>query len=100
MKTRRRWLFAAILIGIPLLAVALWLGSGREVLTKPQRAVDVQITDKLFGDTIVETKFVRGPVFGYYVGLDLVIVATGACMAIGGISWIVGHRRARRKESV
>ena len=93
-------MFRGILLGLPLLAAALWLASGRETLTKSARAVDVEIKDSLFGDTIVEKRFVRGPVFGCYLGLDSVIVVSAGSLAIGGGAWLLARRRDRRKEGV
>ena len=93
MRTGRSLLFHAILLGVPLLTTVLWLASGHQILTKSARVVDVQIKDPLFGDTIVEKQFVRGPVFGCYIGLDSVIVTSVASLAIGGGAWLLRHRR-------
>ncbi len=100
MKGSYRLWFRAVLLGVPLLAAVLWLASGREVLTKSARVVDIEVKDDLFGDTVVEKRFVRGPVFGWYVGLDSVIVLSAGALAISGGAWLVGRWRDRRKEAV
>jgi len=101
----KRVTYWAVLVGIPVLVAALWLASGREVFTKHLRVVSVTVTDPLFGDTTVEQRFVAGPIFGYYVGLDLVLGAVLlslvlACLpyAIAGIAWLLAHRRTAREE--
>lgn len=93
-------MFRVVLLGVPLLAAVLWLASGHEILSKAERAVDVEVKDPLFGDTIVQKQFVRGPVFGCYVGLDSVIVISVASLAIGGGTWLLRRQRDRRKETV
>lgn len=83
---------------MPLVLAVLWLGSGRQVLTKHNRVVGVSVTDELFGDTTVVKEFVPGPIFGYYVGLDLVVAAALLCAAIGLTVWVLARRREHRKE--
>ena len=100
MRRNPRLLLRGTLIGLPVAVAVFWLASGREVLTKAARAVTVQVPDTLFGDTNIQTQFVRGPVFGYYVGLDAVIITTLLCTAVAGAWWLFGRRRARPKEAV
>jgi hypothetical protein len=100
MKTAGRLVFRGILLGVPLLAAVLWLVSGRQIFTQAERAVTIQVPDKLFGGMNTETHFVRGPIFGYYVGLDAVVVTTFVCVVIGGVSWLLRRRRERRKETL
>jgi hypothetical protein len=83
-----------------MLAGILWLASGREVLTKPARVVSVTQTDPLFGDTMVVQEFVRGPVFGYYVGLDLVLAAALVSLVVAGVLWLLARHRAWRDRSL
>ena len=96
-RHQSRW----IAIGaIPIAAVALWLASGREVLTKPIKHVDMAVRDNLFGGTNLETQDVRGPIWGYFIGLDLVIVACGFSGFGILLMWAIHRRRRRRSASV
>ncbi len=91
---RRVW--AAVLIGLPLVLAACWLASGREIFTKSGKAVDVQVRDDLFGTTFVRTQFVPGPIFGYYIGLDLVVAVAIVCLVAWGMTaWVRSWRRRR-----
>ena len=83
-------------LGIPLVVGVLWGASGWEVLTKSAKAVDVEVADELFGDTIVQTELIRGPILGYYVGIDLVIAAILLSTTAGALHWLWGRRRARK----
>jgi hypothetical protein len=95
MVTRSKLVGVSVLAGLPLLAAILWLVSGREVLTKSGKVVAVSVQDDLFGGVNLEGRFVSGPLFGYYVGLDLVGVVTGAAI-IAGLLWWWAARRKRR----
>ena len=90
------------LILLPVVTGGLWLISGRETLTKPSRAVEVQLEDALFGDIIPETRFVSGPIFGYYVGLDAVVVTFALMMTLltvaGLLRWIRRPDRGKCSE--
>jgi hypothetical protein len=88
-------LLGTLLIALPVLTAALWLASGRETLTKSARTVPVQVKKPLFGDTFTREETVPGPILGYYVGLDLVIVLAAACVVIGGVAWWAFHRHVR-----
>ena len=95
MLTRGKLLGVLLLIGLPVLAGILWLASGREALTKSDRIVAVTVTDELFGGTNVEQQLVRGPLFGYYIGLDLVGAVTVVAIVCALIWWWVTRRRRR-----
>jgi len=82
-----------VLIGLPVLAAVLWLSSGREIATKSGRPVTVQVKDELFGGFNEETHLVPGPIFGYYVGLDVVGAVTAAALGGGVVLWWVSRRR-------
>ena len=86
------------------MAVAgLWLGSGREVLTKQRRPVEVVVEDSVFGDASTEIQWKSGPILGYYVGLDLVFSAAAVSLVGAGlIGWRSrqGARRARGRQDV
>lgn len=84
-------------IGLPVLTAVLWLTSGREVLTKSNRIVAVTVSDEMFGGTNVEQRLARGPIFGYYVGLDLVGAVTAAVI-VCGLVWAWAARRKRRRS--
>lgn len=84
---------AIALIAVPIGTAGLWLASGREILTKSAKAVSVSARDELFGETFVQQKMVRGPVLGYYVGLDLVIVVTAVCLVLSIVAWWVARRK-------
>jgi hypothetical protein len=99
MYARRRVAGLILLIGIPVLMGALWLVSGRETFTKWGRSTQVLIQDPLFGDTFAETRFVRGPIFGYYVGLDLFLLSVLAAVVLGAIWWWLARRRRRVTHS-
>lgn len=89
---------SAALIALPVVAGGLWLGSGRETLTKTVRYVEVQVVDELFGDSITEAREVPGPVLGYYVGLDAVAAAVGVALVAALVWW--RRRRAQAEEGL
>ena len=93
MMTRAKTVGVAILVGLPVLTGVLWLSSGHEVLTKSGKNVAVTVQDELFGGTEAELRFVRGPLLGYYVGLDAVGVVTAVAVASGAIWWWAARRR-------
>jgi len=90
--TRRGLVGAAVTIVLPLFVAGLWLASGREVLTKSSRYVEVAVADELFGGTLTEKRLVAGPVFGYYIGLDLVLVAAAVGVLGGAVWWWLTRR--------
>ena len=90
----------AALVGMPLLTAILWLTSGREVFTKSGKPAQLAVVDPLFGDTSTQTQFVRGPIFGFYVGLDGIMMVTLACVAAGAIWWWLTRRRRRATQLV
>jgi hypothetical protein len=90
----------AALVGMPVLTALLWLASGREVFTKSGKAAQVAVMDPLFGDTTTQTQFVRGPIFGFYVGLDGIMMVTLACVAAGAIWWWAARRRRRATQLI
>jgi hypothetical protein len=98
----RRWKIAvaAVVTGLPALLWIAWLASGREVFSKSGKPMEVAVRDELFGDTIVQTRFVRGPLLGYYVGLDLAVAATVAALVAGWTFWRITRRRGRRAAQV
>jgi hypothetical protein len=85
----------ALLTGIPALLAVLWLASGRETFTKSARTVQVAVRNEVFGDTDTRTELVRGPICGYYVGLDVVLLAIAVAAVLGLMLWLVGRRRRR-----
>lgn len=85
-----------VLICIPVLAGILWIVSGREILTKTGKPVEVIKTD-VFGDPIPFTQFEPGPVFGHYVGLDA--VAGTAALSILAVTVLWWRQRRRRSQS-
>ncbi len=85
------------LAGVSAVVFGLWLASGRETLTKHTRFVDVVVADDLFGDANVEKRPVRGPILGYYVGLDAAAAAAAAALVIAGV---VGRCCGRRPAEV
>ena len=91
MSVRGRRCFWAAVVALPLLFVALWASSGRERLTKSAKPVVVDVVD-VFGDHTPETRLVPGPVFGHYIGLDLVGVVVLACAGVAAIGYIVERR--------
>lgn len=88
----------AALVILPLITCALWLSSGRETLTKSFRTVEVAVNDELFGDSTDETLLIHGPIVGYFIGLDAVIVTSAVSFSLLSIAgW---RRRRRRKEAI
>jgi hypothetical protein len=87
------------LLGLPLLTALLWIASGREVFSKSGKAAQVAVRDALFGDTTVQTQFVPGPIFGWYIGLDLVAVVALVCLAAGSAWWWLARRRRALEPS-
>jgi hypothetical protein len=88
-----------VLIAVPLIITALWLVSGREVFTKSAKSMSVVVHDELFGDQRTEIRLVPGPLLGYYVGLDLVVVSSVAAAAVGTAFWLLDRRRAQRRQN-
>jgi hypothetical protein len=91
MSRRGRRCFWAAVVALPLLFVALWAWSGRERLTKSAKPVMVDVVD-VFGDHTPETRLVPGPVFGHYIGLDLVGAVVLACAGVAAIGYVVERR--------
>lgn len=86
----RRWVM--LLSGLAVaIVVVLWLASGREPLSKSGRSVTVEVRDDLFDDVTSRVQFERGPILGYFVGLDAVLATTGAAAIATGIV-LVAHR--------
>jgi hypothetical protein len=100
MWTRLQLGAALVLVGLPVFAAVLWLSSGREIVTKSGRPVTVQVKDELFGGSNEETHLVPGPIFGYYIGLDLVGAVTAAALGGGAVLWWVSRRRHRHGRPV
>jgi hypothetical protein len=75
-----------------------WLASGRETFTKSGKALEVGVRNELFGDVDLQVQLQRGPIFGYYIGLDLAVAVTVAALIILGIVWL-SSRRARRRRA-
>ncbi len=99
MLARRNIAGLVVLVGVPLVMAILWLASGREVFTKSGKAVEVAVRDPLFGDTTTRTELAPGPIFGYYIGLDLLILALLAAVVAGGLWWWIARRRSRAARS-
>src|SRR5437764_222747 len=85
-----------VLLALPVVAVALWIGSGRETFTKHAKVVQVEARDDVFGDAVTEARIVRGPILGYFVGLDIVIVSAAASLVIGMSAGILRRRAQKR----
>jgi hypothetical protein len=99
MSTARRLLLVGVLAGVPAAVWVAWLGSGRDVFTAPEKAVEVAVRDPLFGDTVEHTEMRRGPIGGYYVGLDLALAVTVAALVVGGLAWWLIGRGGRRRRA-
>ena len=84
------------LIILPIVIGGLWLGSGRETLTKPFRSVEVEVQDDLFGGTNEEYHPIRGPVLGYFIGLDAVIVTSIVSAGLLAFTGWSMHRQRNR----
>lgn len=67
-------------LGLPALAGALWLASGREIFTKGAKPIAVEYPNEKFGGVDQRVEFVPGPILGHYIGLDSVI---GAALLAG-----------------
>ena len=93
MKEWKRLSVRVLTVGIPVAVWGLWFCSGLEVLTKARKAVEIEVEDELFGDTVTETRMIPGPVGGYYIGLDLAVGITVGALLIGAGRW----RRTRRR---
>ncbi len=87
-----------VLICIPLLAGLLWIVSGREILTKTGKPVEVIEIDA-FGDPNPIIHFEPGRVFGYYVGLDAVAGTAALSLFAATVLWWRQRRRRRRSQS-
>ena len=100
MRARSKLAGVAILIGVPLLVAILWIVSGHGMFTQARRIVGIPVRDELFGGTSTELRFVPGPVFGYYVGLDAVALTAAGAVAVGLIWWWLSRRTARVRAAV
>lgn len=96
MRARSKLAGVAILIGVPLLVAILWIVSGHGMFTQARRIVGIPVRDELFGGTSTELRFVPGPVFGYYVGVDFLLLTIVAAAAGGTAWWLISRRRGRR----
>lgn len=99
MYARRRLAGLIILIGVPVLLAVLWLASGRETFTKSGKATEVVVRDPLFGDTLTETRFMPGPILGYYIGLDLLLLSVLFAAIVAAVWWWLARRRRRLTNS-
>lgn len=97
MSMRRRAVFVALLIGVPVLFWSLCAASGWEMFTKRFKLVEVEVADELFGDTILEAHEIPGPIFGYYIGRDIAGATTGVAVIVGIGAWCWRRRSARRR---
>lgn len=92
---RRGWLLAAI---PPVITLGAWLGSGRETFSKTERVVEVSVQDDLFGDTTTRKEFRRGPLAGWYVGLDAVAGVTALSVGTAIAVRLLGRGRRTLKQ--
>lgn len=83
----------------PAIATLLWLRSGREHLTKSMKSVEIRRHDDLFGGDEIVHEFKRGPIAGYFVGLDAVAATTLASVLLVGVSWITTRRRTETEAA-
>ncbi len=98
MSRARKSLFIGVLIAVPAAAWVACLASGREVFTKAGKAAEITTRD-IFGDAQVEIQFQRGPILGYFIGLDLAVAVTVVALMVGGLAWWVHCRHARRQRA-
>lgn len=90
---RYRGVILCVLALAPILATVLCAASGYERVTKPSKAVRVRERDELFGDMIESERMVRGPILGYYIGLDAVgVSAAGAVVLAALLLWATRAR--------
>ena len=93
MSGRTNTLIHAVLICVPVLAGILWIACGRENLTKTGKAV-TSTGEDIFGDPSTTIVFEPGPIYGYYVGLD---VFAGTTALSGTAALVLWWRRRRRR---
>ncbi len=95
-KSRSLWTAAILVAALPATCCVLWLVSGHELFTKSGKAINVPVQD-IFGETQVQKQFAPGPIAGYYIGLDLVLVTLFIALFVGAAllfaSWLSGRRR-------
>jgi ABC-type spermidine/putrescine transport system permease subunit II len=97
MTTRlKRWILSLI-IALPVAVIITWLASGREVFTKHTKWVQVSARDPLFGDIITQSREVHGPIAGYYVGLDLVVLSVLIAVIAAIVLWWVNRRQVAKQ---
>lgn len=85
----------AVLALVPIGVAGLWAMSGREGVTKGAKVIRVREQDELFGDVVERDVLTPGPIFGYFVGLDGVLVSLGgAALLAVGVLWFTRRRRS------
>lgn len=92
MPGRMKILMRTVLICIPALAGILWIASGRENLTKTGKFVKSTGED-VFGDPSTTLILEPGPIYGYYVGLDIFAASTAFCLTAALVLWWWQRRR-------
>ncbi len=92
-----RALIITLAIVAPLGAIGLWQWSGGRVASAKQMMVTVVEHDPLWGD---QSKVVAqaGPVFGWYVGLDVVIAVCVVSLIVIGV--VMLQKRFRKAKLI
>ncbi len=94
-RAKRVIIFGPLIL--PAVVTICWLASGHEVFTKSGKYLNVPVRNELFGDTDIQVQFVPGPLLGYYIGLDLVIVTLLVALFAGLVAWLILRRRRRHE---
>jgi hypothetical protein len=97
MTTRINRLIVGLIIALPVAVIIAWLATGLEVFTKHTKWVQESVRDPLFGDMITQSREVHGPLAGYYIGLDVVILSVLIAVIAATVLWWVNRRQAAKQ---
>lgn len=83
---------------LPALALGLCAWSGGRVFSARERMVSVVTQHELWGDNMF-TQAVPGPIFGWYVGFDVVGATVVAALVVVAGLWLWRPASAVRREA-
>lgn len=94
-----RRVILVLLVALVSIVTLLWHFGGQERLTKTFKTISKPFEDPDFGDVTMRDEVVRGPVLGYFVGLDAVIVIAIGAAIVAGVTMLATRRRVLRASN-